>query len=82
MIEDGSFFRIRNVQLGYNFNRDVLGNIGLQALKLYVNVQNLKTWDHVNGFTPEAGGSALQFGVNGSGYPNPRVTTFGINATF
>lgn len=82
MIEDGSFFRIRNVQVGYNFDKDILSNINLQALKLYLNVQNLKTWDHVNGFTPEAGGSALQFGVNGSGYPNPRIVTFGINATF
>lgn len=82
MIEDGSYFRIRNVQVGYNMKKDVISVLGLQALKLYVNVQNLKTWDHVNGFTPEFGGSALQFGVNNSGYPNPRVTSFGFNATF
>lgn len=82
MIEDGSFFRIRNVQLGYNFNKEMLSAFKLQGLKLYVNVQNLKTWDHVNGFTPEFGGSAIQFGYNNSGYPNPRITTFGINATF
>lgn len=82
MIEDGSFFRIRNVQVGYNFERGLLEGLGVDALKVYLNVQNLKTWDHVNGFTPEAGGSALQFGVNGSGYPNPRITTFGINVTF
>ena len=82
MIEDGSFFRIRNVQLGYNFNKDLLSNFKLQALRFYVNVQNLKTWDHVNSFTPEFGGSAIQFGYNNSGYPNPRITSFGINATF
>ncbi len=82
MIEDGSFFRIRNVQLGYNFNKNLISGLSLQALKVYVNVQNLKTWDHVNGFTPEAGGSATSFGVNNGGYPNPRIATFGINATF
>lgn len=82
MIEDGSFFRIRNVQLGYNFSKDFISSFKLQALQLYFNVQNLKTWDHVNGFTPEAGGSATQFGVNSSGYPNPRIVTFGLNATF
>ncbi|WKS94882.1 SusC/RagA family TonB-linked outer membrane protein [Riemerella columbina] len=82
MIEDGSFFRIRNVQVGYNFDREFLSQFKLQGLKLYVNIQNLKTWDHVNGFTPEFGGSATQFGVNSSGYPNPRITSFGINATF
>ncbi|MDN3605784.1 SusC/RagA family TonB-linked outer membrane protein [Kaistella yonginensis] len=82
MIEDGSFFRIRNVQMGYNFNRDLISGLKLTALKLYVNVQNLKTWDHVNGFTPEGGGGAVQFGYNGSGYPNPRISSVGINATF
>ena len=81
-IEDGSFFRIRNVQLGYNFGKNLISGLKLQAFKVYMNVQNLKTWDHVNGFTPEAGGSATQFGVNNGGYPNPRITSFGINATF
>ncbi|MGV8915812.1 MAG: SusC/RagA family TonB-linked outer membrane protein [Kaistella sp.] len=82
MIEDGSFFRIRNVQVGYNFNKDLITPFKLQALKLYFNVQNLKTWDNVNSFTPEFGGSATSFGYNNSGYPNPRITSFGINATF
>lgn len=82
MIEDGSFFRIRNVQLGYNFNKNLFEGLGIQALRVYFNVQNLKTWDNVNGFTPEFGGTATKFGVNNSGYPNPRVTSFGINVTF
>ena len=42
-IEDGSFFRIRNVQLAYNFDKTLLSRIGVQALKLYANIQNLKT---------------------------------------
>ena len=82
MIEDGSFFRIRNVQLGYNFHKSLIEGLGVQALKLYFNVQNLKTWDNVNAFTPEFGGRATEFGVNNSGYPNPRITSFGINVTF
>ena len=82
MIEDGSFFRIRNVQAGYNFNKDLISGLKLQALKLYVNIQNLKTWDHVNSFTPEFGGSAVEYGYNNSGYPNPRIASVGINATF
>lgn len=82
MIEDGSFFRIRNVQFGYDFNKTFLSQYKLQGLRLYVNIQNLKTWDHVNGFTPEFGGFATSFGVNTSGYPNPRITSFGMNVTF
>lgn len=68
--------------MGYNFNRDMVNRYGMEGLKLYVNVQNLKTWDNVNGFTPEYGGSAQKFGVNNSGYPNPRIISFGVNATF
>lgn len=82
MIEDGSFFRIRNVQVGYNFSQDLISPLRLEGLKVYMNIQNLKTWDHVNGFTPEFGGSATEFGVNTSGYPNPRIITFGLSANF
>ena len=61
-IEDGSFFRIRNVSLAYNFDKALISKIGMQALKLYVNIQNLKTWKHNTGYTPELGGSAIASG--------------------
>ena len=81
-IEDGSFFRIRNIQLAYSFDTDLLQKIHLQALKLYVNAQNLKTWKNNTGYTPELGGSATAFGVDGGSYPMPAVYTFGVNLTF
>ena len=81
-IEDGSFFRIRNVQLAYNFDKTLLSRIGVQALKLYANIQNLKTWKHHTGYTPELGGTAIAFGVDNGSYPMPVVYTFGFNLTF
>ena len=81
-IEDGSFFRIRNVQLAYNFDKTLLSRIGVQALKLYANIQNLKTWKHNTGYTPELGGTAIAFGVDNGSYPMPVVFTFGFNLTF
>ena len=81
-IEDGSFFRIRNVQLAYNFDKTLLSKIGVQALKLYANIQNLKTWKHNTGYTPELGGTAIAFGVDNGSYPMPVVYTFGFNLTF
>ena len=81
-IEDGSFFRIRNVQLAYNFDKTLLSRIGVQALKLYANIQNLKTWKHSTGYTPELGGTAIAFGVDNGSYPMPVVYTFGFNLTF
>ena len=81
-IEDGSFLRIRNVQLGYTFQPEVLEKIYLKSLRLYANVQNLKTWSKNTGYTPEIGGSALSFGVDGGTYPMPMIYTFGLNLTF
>ena len=81
-IEDGSFFRIRNVQLAYTFDKSLIAKVRLQALKIYMNIQNLKTWKHNTGYTPELGGSAIAFGVDNGSYPVPAVYSFGINVTF
>lgn len=81
-IEDGSFFRIRNVSLAYNFDKTLISKIGVQALKLYANIQNLKTWKHNTGYTPELGGTATAFGVDNGSYPMPAIYTFGFNLTF
>ncbi len=82
MIEDGSYLRIRNVQLGYNFKQFQISKLNIDQLRLYLNIQNLYTWQWNSGFTPEAGGSPTQFGVDGGGYPLPVVSTLGLNITF
>jgi TonB-linked SusC/RagA family outer membrane protein len=81
-IEDGSFFRIRNIQLGYSFSPEILEKIKLRALRLYINVQNLKTFTNATGFTPEIGGTSTAFGVDNGTYPVPRIYTFGLNLNF
>lgn len=81
-IEDGSFFRIRNIQLGYTFQPSLLQKIHLKSLRLYTNIQNAKTWSKNTGYTPEIGGSALAFGIDGGTYPMPMIYTFGFNLTF
>ena len=62
--------------------RDRISKIGMQALKLYVNIQNLKTWKHNTGYTPALGGSAIAFGMDDGSYPMPAIYTFGFNLTF
>lgn len=93
-IEDGSYFRIRNLQLGYNFSSDLLAKAHMKNVKIYINVQNLKTWKHNLGFSPEYGGfvdsevgggaSATSFGVDvgDASAAIPRIITGGINITF
>jgi len=82
MIEDGSYIRLRNVQLAYNFDSKLLNKINIQGLKLFINSQNPVTWKHNSGFTPEAGGSPIAFGRDSGGYPLPIITTIGLNVTF
>jgi TonB-linked SusC/RagA family outer membrane protein len=82
MIEDGSYFRLRNLQVGYTFEQGFLNKAHIKSLRVFFNGQNLKTWKRNSGFTPEAGGSAIRFGVDNSGYPLPSILSFGINASF
>ncbi|MBL0356441.1 MAG: TonB-dependent receptor [Chitinophagaceae bacterium] len=81
-MEDGSYFRIRNLQLGYNFASTMLAKAKIKNLRVFANIQNLKTWKHNTGYTAEYGGDATAFGYDNAGGAIPRVTTFGLNVTF
>ncbi|MGE7777014.1 SusC/RagA family TonB-linked outer membrane protein [Chitinophaga sp. NPDC101104] len=81
-IEDGSYFRIRNVQLGYTFSRKQLDRIGLQSLRLFANAQNVKTFKRNSGYTPEFAGGSTSFGVDNGSYPLPAIYSFGVNVNF
>lgn len=80
-VEDGSYFRIRNVQLGYTFNG--IKTVGISRLRVYVNAQNPCTWFHYRGFTPEVqAGSASKAGIDQQVYPLYATYNFGVNLTF
>jgi TonB-linked SusC/RagA family outer membrane protein len=82
MIEDGSYLRLRNIQLAYDFDSNFLTKTFIQSLRVYLNAQNPFTWAYNSGFTPEAGGSPISFGKDTGGYPLPAVTSLGLNVTF
>jgi len=81
-IEDGSYFRIRNLQLGYTLDSKSLSKYRINNLRIFANVQNLKTWKHNNGYSPEYGGDATAFGYDNGGGAIPRITSMGVNVTF
>lgn len=82
-IEDGSYFRIRNLNLSYTL-LNLPKTTGIKNLRFSLNVQNLKTWKRNIGYSPEFGGDALGFGMDfgNAGSALPRVITFGLNANF
>lgn len=81
-IEDGSFFRIRNIQLGYTFSPEQLSAMRIKSLRVYVNAQNPVTFKRNSGYTPEFGGSATSFGIDNGSYPMPAIYTAGFNINF
>ncbi len=82
-LEPGDYFRIRTVQLGYTFGKELMTKIGAQKIRLYISGQNLKTWTQATGYTPEAQiGSILGGGADNGVYPVPAVYSFGLNVTF
>ncbi len=83
-IENGSYFRIKNVQLTYNFPEQVLSTIGLAGLQVYVQGQNLATFTKYSGLNPEiqAGTeSDPTLGFDGGYMPVARTYTLGLNVT-
>src|SRR5262249_49732053 len=79
-IENGSYVRLRNIQIGYNFPKRILGNAGaVKALRIYVNAQNLITWKNNSGYTPEFGGFTQYANSQSSNTIGARAFTFPPN---
>ncbi len=81
-IEDGSYLRLQNVQLGYSLPDNLVTKMKLERLRVYVSGQNLYTFTNYMGYDPEVGGYGLDRGLDRATYPIPRTITFGINLGF
>jgi len=86
-VEDGSYFRIRNVQLGYTIPAAITSRWKMNRLRIYVNAQNPVTWFKYSGFSPEiinlnAGVKPTEAGVDVNVYPLFATYNFGVNVTF
>ena len=79
-VEDGGFFRIKTLQLGYNLPYSVLEKINIKKVRLYVSGNNLLTITRYTGFDPEIGGGS--FGIDRGCYPQARFYLAGVNLTF
>ena len=81
-IDDGSFVKLREISLGYNFGK--IGN-AFSGLTLSLSGRNLVSWDHYKGYDPEvnaAGQSTVLRGIDFGAVPIPRTFSFGIQAKF
>ena len=76
-LRDGSFLRLKNIEIGYQIPKKFLSKIGFEAARIYLMGYNLAVWDHIKYFDPEAGNANA--GLN---YPLPRTYTIGLDFTF
>jgi hypothetical protein len=90
-LEDGSYLRMKNVQLNFSVPRNLLSKFGLSNATLYVQGQNLFTLTKYTGLDPEinlrnsnAGttGFDRQIGVDEGAYPSYRGYIMGLNVSF
>lgn len=82
-VEDGSYFRLKNLQFGYTLSDGVIGKIGMESLRIYVVGTNLFTITGYDGIDPEIiSYDNLTLGVDNDIYPVSRIYTIGVNFKF
>ncbi|MFC4165661.1 SusC/RagA family TonB-linked outer membrane protein [Epilithonimonas zeae] len=82
-VEDGSYFRIRNIQVGYNLPSVIAQSLSVKKLRIYLSAQNPWTSFKYNGFSPEImNQDRVQMGIDQNIYPISAIYTMGMNLTF
>jgi TonB-linked SusC/RagA family outer membrane protein len=81
-IEDGSYFRLKTVTMGYNFSPDLIRRAFFSSARVYVTAQNLLTFTRYKGVDPEFTGGVIVGGIDWSTFPQPRTLTVGVNLGF
>lgn len=81
-VEDGSYLKLRNIQLGFNVPATQLANLGLKKVRIYANANNLLTLTKYTGFDPEIAGSNTARGVDYGQYPQVRTFGAGLEVQF
>ncbi len=81
-IKDGSYLRLKNIQLGYTLPKAVTTKFFVQNLRVYVGAENLFTITGYDGFDPEISSGGTSLGVDKGVYPQAKTFTVGANITF
>lgn len=84
-VEDGSYFRLKNLTFGYNLPSSLIEKINITSLRVFVTGTNVFTLTKYSGYDPEVSsfniGTDSGRGIDISNYPTVKTVTFGINVT-
>ncbi len=82
-IEDGSYLRLKNIQLGYTLPASLLDKINFEKFRIYISGQNLLTFTNYSGFDPEVGATGpLDVGIDRGFYPQAKTILGGLQIVF
>lgn len=81
-VEDGSFVKIKNVQIGYTLPDELYKTIGFTKIRIYTQVKNAFTFTKYSGYDPEISSGVLDTGIDRGTYPQPRIFSLGVNVKF
>lgn len=83
LVYDGSFFKIKQIQLGYTFPKNLTSKVKISNLRLYGSLDNFFTFTKYPGFDPEAAANSTSgMGVDKGSYPSSKKVVFGVNIEF
>lgn len=82
-VENGSYLRAKNIQLGYSFAPGLLKKISVEKLRVYIQAANLFTITKYSGLDPEIGGDGVtDYGIDEGTYPSQKEYLIGVNLSF
>ena len=82
LVYDGSYLRLKNIQLGYTLPKSLTRKVFVSSLRVYVAAENLLTFTKYHGFDPEISSGGTSLGIDYGVYPQARTWTVGFNLAF
>lgn len=79
---DGSYFKIKQIQLGYTLPTKLIQKLKIDRLRAYCSLENFFTFSDYPGYDPEVVGAGNAAGVDTGLYPSSKKVVFGLNVTF
>ena len=81
-VYDGSYLRLKNIQLGYTLPEALTRKVFISSLRVYVAAENLLTFTKYHGFDPEISSGSTSLGIDRGVYPQAKTWTVGVNVAF
>lgn len=83
-IFDGSYFKIKTIQLGYTLPKNVVSKVYISNMRVFASLENFFTFTKYIGLDPEtaSANSTNSLGIDMGTYPTAKQVVFGVNVTF